>query len=351
MCPLAAAVGQQHNSFGQLQCHIPLQPKQKCQREEMRHLLKFVAFRTIRSSSTHAIELLRNYGIGYWIPYILTTQTKMPARGDEAPAQICGFQNHSLIQHPCHRTPEELRHWVLDTIHTDTEAPPAMEGERGSTVRPMAAALQTELHSTRADSIATQFPLCEGKDPSVVVQDGDGGYLIAEYFPEIAQLAHTLGVPCQKVQPHGLTLFPFRENGHDAPELGHVYHIDMGRVAGNSIRADSIVVPFGYHALVHARRLIAQCTSVIVVPHVVEIYRQTQDTLNLTVPTGVERIQAGLSYPYGDDQRYMQAYNIAQRNGVGLHQYHLVDDRLLPGALKQQLQDNLGARVTHRICH
>ena len=126
-------------------------------------------------------------------------------------------------------------------------------------MRPMAAALQTELHSTRADSIATKFPLCEGKDPSVAVQDvdGDGGYLIAEYFPEIAQLAHTPGVPCQKVQPHGLTLFPFRENGHDAPELGHVYHIDMGRVAESSTRADSIVVPFGYDALVHARRLIA----------------------------------------------------------------------------------------------
>ena len=42
----------------------------------------------------------------------------------------------------------------------------------------------------------------------------------------------------------------------------------------------------------------------------VEIYRQSQDTLNLTVPTGVERIQAGLSYSYGDDQRYMQAYNM-----------------------------------------
>eukprot|EP00731_Ephydatia_muelleri_P038071 Em0647g2a len=188
--------------------------------------------------------------------------------------------------------------------------------------------------------------------------DGDGGYLVADFFPEIAQLAHTLGVPCQKVQPHGLTLLPFREKGQDSPELGHVYHIDMGRVAGSSTRADSIVVPFGYHALVHARRLIAQCTSVIVVPHgrdarggrlVVEIYRQSQDTLNHTVPTGVERIQAGLSYPYGDDRRYMQAYNIAQRNGVGLHQYHLVDDRLLPGALKQQLQDNLGARVTHKI--
>ena len=207
---------------------------------------------------------------------------------------------------------------------------------------------------------ATHFPLCEGKDPSVAVQyvDGDGGYLVADFFPEIAQLAHTLRVPCQKVQPHGLTLLPFREKGQDSPELGHVYHIDMGRVAGSSTRADSIVVPFGYHALVHARRLIAQCTSVIVVPHgrdarrgrlVVEIYRQSQDTLNLTVPTGVERIQAGLSYPYGDDQRYMQAYNIAQRNGVGLHQYHLVDDRLLPGALKQQLQDYLGARVTHKI--
>ena len=44
--------------------------------------------------------------------------------------------------------------------------------------------------------------------------------------------------------PHGLTLVPFRECYHDAPELGHVYHLDMGRVAGSSTRAENIVVPF-----------------------------------------------------------------------------------------------------------
>ena len=39
--------------------------------EERRHQLEVVVSRTIWSSSTHAIELLGNYGIGYWIPYIL----------------------------------------------------------------------------------------------------------------------------------------------------------------------------------------------------------------------------------------------------------------------------------------
>ena len=92
--------------------------------------------RTIHSSSTHAIELLVNYGIGYWIPYILKhyeewglnnplvkcvlwlllsdnsfgqLQRHIPLqpkqkclRGEEAPAGSCGITNHSVIQYPCH---------------------------------------------------------------------------------------------------------------------------------------------------------------------------------------------------------------------------------------------------------
>ena len=39
--------------------------------EGRKRQLEVVALKRIRSSSTHAIELLGNYGIGYWIPYIL----------------------------------------------------------------------------------------------------------------------------------------------------------------------------------------------------------------------------------------------------------------------------------------
>ena len=56
-------------------------------------------------------------------------------------------------------------------------------------------------------------------------------------------------------------------------------------------------MPFGYNALVHARRMVAECTSLTVVATgrdarggrlIVEIYRSQGVVLNLTVPTGVE---------------------------------------------------------------
>ena len=102
-----------------------------------------------------------------------------------------------------------------------------------------------------------------------------------------------------------------------------IYTLDIGGggggggggegLAGSSTRADNIVVPLGYHALVHAMRLMSQCTSVILVTHstdtrgsrlLVEIHWQTQDTLN---PTD------------GGGQQYMQSYHRAQTNGVGLY--------------------------------
>ena len=202
------------------------------------------------------------------------------------------------------------------------------------------------------------FALLEGKDPSTAVHyvDGDGGHLVGDFFPGLLDFARSQNIPCQNVQPHDVTLVPFREFGDDAPELGHVYYLggEEAAVCSTSSRANTatrVVVPFGYHALVHARKLMATCTTVTVVAYgkdagggrlLVELFRDQR-----THSTGVERIKAGLSYPtLPVSTLYMQAYQRARRDGVGLHQYHLVDKEVLPGALKQKLQI-LGAHFTH----
>ena len=51
----------------------------------------------------------------------------------------------------------------------------------------------------------------------------------------------------------------FRECRHDASELGHVNHLNLAEFAG------SIIVPYGYNAPVHARRMVAECSSITVV--------------------------------------------------------------------------------------
>ena len=58
------------------------------------------------------------------------------------------------------------------------------------------------------------------------------------------------------MKPHDLTLVLFCECHHDAPELGHVYHLSLGGAR--------VVVPYGYHALVHARHLLRSCRTVVV---------------------------------------------------------------------------------------
>ena len=63
-------------------------------------------------------------------------------------------------------------------------------------------------------------------------------------------------VPCQRMQPHDLTLVPFRECHHDAPELGHVYNLRLGGAR--------VVVPYGYSALVHARHLMRSWRTMVV---------------------------------------------------------------------------------------
>ena len=184
-----------------------------------------------------------------------------------------------------------------------------------------------------------------------------------------------VGVQCQQNPLSRPPPVRSRERHQDAPELGHVYHITTTiNVAGPSMASPDITrhhqtspppstwqvlpwhhqtspdttttkVPFGYWALVHARRLITKCDSVVVVPHgadgrgqrlVVELYRTARFGVDPTVPTGVDRIAAGLSYPVeGAPTQYHDAYQRAKRERCGLHAYGILDDdRVLPKALK-----------------
>ena len=170
--------------------------------------------------------------------------------------------------------------------------------------------------------------------------------LVGEFFPDLLDTARRYGVCCQRIESHGLTLVPFRERDDDAPELGHVYHLTT----------TTTKVPLGYWALVHARRLMTQCDSVVVVPHgvdgsgkrlVVEIFRIARHgRVNPMVSTGVDRIAAGLSYPVeGAPTQYHDAYQRAKRERCGLHAYGILDDdRVLPKALKGLLTGK-GTRV------
>ena len=110
---------------------------------------------------------------------------------------------------------------------------------------------------------------------------------MAECFPGILEVARAHRVPCQKMQPHDLTLMPFRECHHDAPELGHVYQLNLGGA--------KVVVPFGYRALVHARLLMSCWRTVVVASHGADrkggrLLIEIQSDDSATTTTGVCRI-------------------------------------------------------------
>ena len=78
------------------------------------------------------------------------------------------------------------------------------------------------------------FCTARGKGPLLCcpLVDGDGGHLVGDFFPGLLDCATSHRVPCQNVQPHDLTLVPSSERHHDAPELGHVYYLELDNAAG-----------------------------------------------------------------------------------------------------------------------
>ena len=150
----------------------------------------------------------------------------------------------------------------------------------------------------------------------------------------------------------------FREAFHDAIELGHQYSVSVvedGTLPGPSnALSQTVVQPFGYLALVHARCEIGRptCGRVLLVPcgvhHcrngaclLVEVYTCNKAS-DQFVSTGVRRVEAGLSFPTrGPPIRYNLALEAARGNRRGVFQYgaDMGVDELMPWVLKDSLAD------------
>eukprot|EP00731_Ephydatia_muelleri_P025886 Em0017g969a len=102
--------------------------------------------------------------------------------------------------------------------------------------------------------------------------DGDGGSINVDRFPGLRRYFEVSGVPIHSVSIPRCDLVYFREALHDAIELGHQYSVSV--VGGNTLPGPSnappqtMVQPFGYHDLVHARCEIGRptCGRVLLVP-------------------------------------------------------------------------------------
>ena len=143
--------------------------------------------------------------------------------------------------------------------------------------------------------------------------DGDGGSIHVDRFPGLRRYLQVSGIPIHSVCNPRCDLVYFREAFHDAIELGHQYSVSVvedGTLPGPSnALPQTVVQPFGYLALVHARCEIGRptCGRVLLVPcgvhHgrkgarlFVEVYTCNKAS-DQFVSTGVRRVEAGLSFP------------------------------------------------------
>ena len=115
------------------------------------------------------------------------------------------------------------------------------------------------------------FPLGPGEQPVEAVQyvDGDGGYIVAELFPGFLDHLHTQAA-CPSTVPlrqHGYTLVPFREQHHDAIELGHEYQVVAESQSGSVYHTHGAgYLLLGYDALIAARGNLSRARGLWVVP-------------------------------------------------------------------------------------
>ena len=188
--------------------------------------------------------------------------------------------------------------------------------------------------------------------------DGDGGSIHVDRFPGLRRYLQVSGIPIHSVCNPRCDLVYFREAFHDAIELGHQYSVSVvedGTLPGPSnALPQTVVQPFGYLALVHARCEIGRptCGRVLLVPcgvhHgrkgarlFVEVYTCNKAS-DQFVSTGVRRVEAGLSFPTrGAPIRYNLALETARGNRRGVFQYgaDMGVEELMPWVLKDSLAD------------
>ena len=177
--------------------------------------------------------------------------------------------------------------------------------------------------------------------------DGDGGFIVSEYFPLLEEYLKREGqaVPTVHLQRHDYHLIPFRECHHDAIELGHEYRVSYE--TGDSRDTQHIQMEWGYDALVSARGNLAGATQMWIVPKgpdhdgsrlLLELFILL-DGERTPLPTGVRLLEARLSYLVDSSPSlYQQAWETGKRNEAGIHRYDLGSvEQLHPRVLKHTL--------------
>ena len=189
---------------------------------------------------------------------------------------------------------------------------------------------------------------------AIQYQDGDGGLLVVNLIPGLHEYAEKQGARMQMVS--NSVLLPFRELGHDAPELGHTYTIDTHDLVAET--ETTKVQDFGHESLIFARRNVAISQQAIIVPHnldhsghrlLVEIFTKESGDSGIGIETGVRLIRAGLSFAVtGAPARYKAAEDYAKTNKLGIFSYGAIMEMeaLKPWSLKQHLHDIGSETVT-----
>ena len=147
--------------------------------------------------------------------------------------------------------------------------------------------------------------------------DGDGGFLVAELVPGLTDYLDTQGLTTlERFDDGNSTLVSFREFGHDAIELSHVYK-RTDRHQSKHLGVESVRL---------ARRLVAECDSVFVCTRgeldafgkrlIVEIVTGKDGALTSNAQ---EQLSAGLSVVLRDaPAAYVECASQAEANGAGI---------------------------------
>ena len=122
---------------------------------------------------------------------------------------------------------------------------------------------------TIASGLVPVFEMAEGESPVEAIQylDGDGGSIVSQKFPGLCdhlRQNNAIPMPNVNLQRHGYLLLPFREQHHDAIELGHVFSIAADVHGRGTQRTGE--KEFGYEALIAARRNLSRAKRLWIVP-------------------------------------------------------------------------------------
>ena len=132
-----------------------------------------------------------------------------------------------------------------------------------------------------ATGLVPVFSLKEGESAVEALQysDGDGGFIVCELFPGLQEYLEGRGIPLPdsvRLAEHRYSLMPFREEHHDAIELGHVYTIvrdELDEESPTGVRAGVAERnEWGYEALVVARGNLARAVRLFIVPNAKTVY-------------------------------------------------------------------------------